>query len=514
VADDASQRELAEVKVNFESELEALQRRNNQMIEDKNSLANKFDAEVQNLRESLSGDLSAVNANNKSKIESEIKNFTVFEKECKDSRESRKDESKRLVNEQASQVEKLADDFHDTFKREMRLHHKLAQEKEKISSRYKKEYDMCEEDADNEISEEMQRHQKELLEEQRTTLLLREENGILKTKYDVLMKDLEEQKETIASLHEKEAELNAFIKELEETVLNHEEELSEKEDMIMSKEDEISDYLQKNRGLEDCRVDLSRKVKELKDNLLDPKEQEILSIRSHMNNLNCNLDDQYRINNCNQVALGKLQLRSDSLVKEISTLNRRMKEKKELASRIEHDLQKVYGNIANHKALKASLIPLFRTYVEVQPHDFNSEIDHTDRKDTAFEKRKWIEEKIVKMREMTKKKKDMHAVDMSKLKREHSLLTKELKELHQENKSLCHQKELDDLSLMTDFSNEKLHEENKHSSNFGLVQPNNLSDLVTSEMEEQNKIIADLELKVLQLQQKLPTKNKKSHHCG
>eukprot|EP00957_Ditylum_brightwellii_P093461 7117784-Ditylum_brightwellii.AAC.1 len=97
----------------------------------------------------------------------------------------------------------------------------------------------------------MQRHQKELLEEQRTTLLLREENGILKTKYDVLMKDLEEQKETIASLHEKEAELNAFIKELEETVLNHEEELSEKEDMIMSKEDEISDYLQKNRGLEE-----------------------------------------------------------------------------------------------------------------------------------------------------------------------------------------------------------------------------------------------------------------------
>ena len=116
---------------------------------------------------------------------------------------------------------------------------RLSKEKDHMISDHKKEIERIEEDIDIELTSMMRSHGIASHQENKTALLLKEENDIMKKKYDALLKDYEEHKETILSLEEKQCELATAISDqdnckeaVSKRLVQQDIEMSELEDRI------------------------------------------------------------------------------------------------------------------------------------------------------------------------------------------------------------------------------------------------------------------------------------------
>jgi predicted nucleic acid-binding Zn-ribbon protein len=84
-------------------------------------------------------------------------------------------------------------------------------------------------------------------EEAKATLLLRGENGFMKRRFVAVNKELAEQREDVAALAAKEAELAEAIGALQKDVAGHQKEVREREETICDKDARIYDLKKKNQ---------------------------------------------------------------------------------------------------------------------------------------------------------------------------------------------------------------------------------------------------------------------------
>ena len=112
-------------------------------------------------------------------------------------------------------------------------------------SKFERLKKLVEEDAELEVEDLKQKYENKLTAERKATLRLRGENGFMKKKYDAMIKDVNDHKEEIGSLYEKEKEkekeLYETIKGLEKGIQGHKKEIREREETIVDKEKRIYD---------------------------------------------------------------------------------------------------------------------------------------------------------------------------------------------------------------------------------------------------------------------------------
>ena len=94
-----------------------------------------------------------------------------------------------------------------------------------LRQQFREEKVLVEEDADNEVDDEKASYESKLITEKRLTQKLRDENGLSKKKFAQLTKDVEDQKEEMASLRDREFDLRESIKNLEKDVQGHKKEI-------------------------------------------------------------------------------------------------------------------------------------------------------------------------------------------------------------------------------------------------------------------------------------------------
>jgi len=150
------------------------------------------------------------------------------------------DEKEQLTKKYNDEEETLVHEMEQEINHEIKKYNKFLKEKQDLVSKHEEIIQAMEEDANEEINSESNTFRIATQQERKIATRLQGENDIAKKKYDVLMKDFEEHKETIISLEEKHVELSRTATLLKETQINREKELKQL-DLEITKEDiEIS----------------------------------------------------------------------------------------------------------------------------------------------------------------------------------------------------------------------------------------------------------------------------------
>ena len=110
--------------------------------------------------------------------------------------------------------------------------------------------------------------------ERDATLRLKGENGIMKKKFSALIKDIEEQKETLKSMAEKEEALHETMRSLQSDIAMHKADIKERDVIISGHECTMYELKADNRELEKFKFVLDHQIRELKTQI-EPRERDI-----------------------------------------------------------------------------------------------------------------------------------------------------------------------------------------------------------------------------------------------
>lgn len=149
-------------------------------------------------------------------------------------------ETDNIIKRYADEEEKLKDESEEKIDLEVQKYNTLLKERDDLTSKNQKIINAMEDDADEEMISESKGFQVIAQQEKRVATRLKGENDITKKKYDVLMKDFEEHKETIISLKEKQSEISDNLVNLQGEKSNREQELKQIDRRIVKVDKEIN----------------------------------------------------------------------------------------------------------------------------------------------------------------------------------------------------------------------------------------------------------------------------------
>ncbi len=212
----------------------------------KENLKRKYDSEV----ERFGCEIKEIQAKKDEDREGERKRIDHFVNSQREKVEMWKSERDALMKRHAREEENTLNEFEKKIQDELDVQNKLAKEKKDLIAKHQKFIDMLEEDADIEMASETKSFESAAMQERKTASLLREENDITKKKYDALMKDFEEHKETITSLKEKQDELSTSIAGMQQLKLDNERELKKLDKDIVQLDVRINEATEETHKME------------------------------------------------------------------------------------------------------------------------------------------------------------------------------------------------------------------------------------------------------------------------
>jgi hypothetical protein len=167
-------------------------------------------------------------------------------------------EKDALMKEYAREEDLMTSEMEQKIQFEIEAYEKLMKEKKDLLKKNEQIISMLEEDADLEMAAEAEYFDSSAMKERAAALRLREENDISKKKYDVLMKDFNEHKETIASLKEKQNELSNSIVNMQKIKFDREQELKQLDTNILQLDVQINEGTEETHKME--RLDITNQV--------------------------------------------------------------------------------------------------------------------------------------------------------------------------------------------------------------------------------------------------------------
>ena len=149
-------------------------------------------------------------------------------------------ENNKLVEEQTQELNQISSKFESKIMAQNEYSLDILKKKEEILSQHKKNCTLIEEDCDKEVEREIGKYESKLSQIQSINKLLQQENEIMKKSYNGLVKDLDEQKETIASLEKKQEEIWNNTIHLERVLQLKKIIVSERDKEIKGKDEDIA----------------------------------------------------------------------------------------------------------------------------------------------------------------------------------------------------------------------------------------------------------------------------------
>jgi chromosome segregation ATPase len=211
-----------------------------------------------------------------------------------------------------------------------------------------------EDDVDTEIEHLRRQYEEKMTTARETTLKYKGENGIMKKKYAVLQKELEDQKEEVIVLQTRERELHDQIKVLEREVSAHKKEIKVRDTSIGEKEKRIYELKKKNQELDKFKFVLDFKIRELKKQI-EPRQLEIMSMKDKIKEMDAELDKFHTLNTNLDTMIGTLRHRIDELQDETRTTRMRAKQQENSIAAFKSDIQAAVAHILSPPALKEAV---------------------------------------------------------------------------------------------------------------------------------------------------------------
>ena len=270
-----------------------------------------------------------------------------------------------LVATHEKYVAELTEDFEQKLDEDKSLRIQYEEEKSDLQKEFDEVKQQLEDDIDTEIQNLRTKYDQQLAAEREATLRFKGENGIMKKKFTVLQKEIEDQKEEIKLLLDKEKELHEQIKALEREIQAHKREIKSRDDTIGEKEKKIYELKKKNQELEKFKFVLDYKIKELKRQI-EPRETEISNMKGQIKDMDKELETYHKSNAQLDLMIGELRSKLDSMQKEILTQRKVIGDQESLMRRCKAELHDCAQVIQQPALLEEKISLLHQQHVVKQ----------------------------------------------------------------------------------------------------------------------------------------------------
>ena len=272
------------------------------------------------------------------------------------------DQRRQLVVSHGRYVEEVTRDFEQRLEDDRDARTRQENLKADISRELAETGAQLEDDVDTEVENMRRMYKDKLTICRETTLKYKGENGIMKKKGVAMQRDLEDQKEEMRALQEKEQDLHSQIKMLEKEVSAHKKEIKTRDVAINDREKRIFELKKKNQELDKFKFVLDFKIRELKQQV-DPRQQEISLMRDHIKQMDEELS-KYHQSNCSlDEMIGTLRERIEKFHLEIKTTRQQCNQQENYIESFRSQVQRLVPEILNPKELREQVIKL------VEAHD-------------------------------------------------------------------------------------------------------------------------------------------------
>ncbi|KAF1781800.1 WD40-repeat-containing domain [Phytophthora cactorum] len=326
---------LKDLTEKFTHEIELEKNKYELLREDKNDIEMEYEEKIKQLEEHHLQQMQETEAAFQQKIMKEVERY----QEVLTQREA---QSQHWKSEQQHFEQRLNED------RQLRM--QMEEEKDELGREYRETVAQVEADVDEEIEALKKKYEDKLQAEREATLRFKGENGIMKKKFSALQKDIEDQRDQIKLLLEKEKELIEAIKQLE------------KEIQALKREIRARDETIEEQELEKFKFVLDYKIKELK-RAIEPRENEIADMKAQIKEMDQELELFHKSNAQLDVLIGEQRQRINSLQKAIAGHRQVLSDQQTSMRRFRCDLHECVRHLQSPKELALQVAQLYNKYV-------------------------------------------------------------------------------------------------------------------------------------------------------
>lgn len=357
---------LKEITDKYMQELEGAKTKLELLKEECADLELEFEESLRNLMDRHQNDVQEIETAFQAEIMDCVNSYQTLAKE-RDAQLERLDVQRRqLISGHEKYVSELTKDYDHKLEedRNTRLQceddmHEKEREMTEIESQ-------VEDDVDMEIVRLRSDYEDKLVLSRETTLKYKGENSMMRKKYAVLQRELEDMKEETRQLLDREKELHDNIKMLEKEVSAHKKEIKAKDVATGEKEKKIYELKKKNQELDKFKFVLDFKIRELKQQI-EPRQIEIVNMREKIKDMDDELGRYHKSNANLDEMIGSVRERIEELNNETRTKRGKAKQQENSIAAFRSDLSMAIASILNPPKLKTAIEALARDFGAMGP---------------------------------------------------------------------------------------------------------------------------------------------------
>lgn len=428
--EDGHRAELEAILQQEETAIEENGRRYDKAAEDKRQLQLNHKRESAVAQEAHSAAIKEVEGDSAKKISTELEKITRTEAENVANARKWQSEKQNTKECHAHDIERLTADYEQRIKQEVERCCQLSTQREEVLSQHRRFQESLELEVDDKVTAIRMKNENELLVELKSARRLQEEQSILAKQHCSLLSDLDEQKETINSLQEKESELTATIDGIKATIKERQDDMGKQGDNLEVNKQQMNDLTSHCDALEARRSDLNNKIANLKGSL-KRIEAAMLQNKKEAAKLEADVSSRERAHSSAKVDISNLKDKGSGMDKEALLQQQRIQDKAAYIAQLETDIKSLAASAVNdpHSEVKAKVIPLCRKYLTSDDgranatcasfHDIgpaaSKEKRSKDNESESERRERHLEKKIATVKAAIETNEKKHRQDMAKL---------------------------------------------------------------------------------------------------
>ncbi|XP_033323342.1 testes of unusual size [Megalopta genalis] len=414
--------------------IEELRDKISKLKEDHKSELNIINIEIDKMKEDHNETMKRVEMNYDAKLITEYDKYMKLEEHMTSMRNDYEQRLQELEKQAAEELQNTTDKY-EAILHQNKLQLEETQDEMAHQARvHEKMAIQIEDDADQEILELRTNYENLLHEEKELNLKLKGEAGMIRNRYLISQKAVEELKRQVERVQNEYTYFQSSIQELEKSKMDLKKEIKERDVTIQDRESQIYEMKRSNQELEKFKFVLNYKITELK-NQIEPRDQEIRELKEKIQDMETELVNLHKTNVSLELQLHELREKLKSARRELQHEDHRGKKCQQLLKKIRVDLLDTSGLVQEPQALKNAVTKLYHKYsagddfLRSRKADFDAQCEFMKQRDH-------LERTIGSLRKQVLQDKPGVGKDVNKTIEENIVLITELNTLREELKDV------------------------------------------------------------------------------
>lgn len=276
------------------------------------------------------------------------------------------------------------------------------------------------------------RYEAKLQSERNQMLGYRGENGLMKKRFSALQKEIEDQREEIKQMLEKDKGLYSHMMTLQQEIQRHRDAIRERDSTIGEKEQRIYELKKKNQELEKFKFVLDHKIKSLKQQI-DPRDNEIADMKEQIKEMDADLEDYHKCNAQLDLMIGELRQKLDEMQGQIKKRRQRLNDDSSLIKQFRSDLHECVQYIQDPRDLRECITRLYKNHVQ---EAVTAESVDVDIQREYQRQKEYLEMSVASLKKKLAKDSSLHNADNMRVMQENMTLIRQIHDLRTELNSV------------------------------------------------------------------------------